>query len=38
MPCTAENNFVPEPPRAHADLIYLCFPNNPTGASRRVSN
>ena len=32
MPCTAENNFVPEPPQAHADLIYLCFPNNPTGA------
>nr|MBA2430557.1 LL-diaminopimelate aminotransferase [Chthoniobacterales bacterium] len=32
MPCTAENNFVPEPPQEHADLIYLCFPNNPTGA------
>ena len=32
LPCTAENNFVPEPPSAHADLIYLCFPNNPTGA------
>lgn len=32
MPCTAENNFVPEPPSAHADLVYLCFPNNPTGA------
>ncbi|CAN5568260.1 LL-diaminopimelate aminotransferase [soil metagenome] len=32
MPCTAENNFVPEPPIEHADLIYLCFPNNPTGA------
>jgi LL-diaminopimelate aminotransferase len=27
-----ENNFVPEPPREHADVIYLCFPNNPTGA------
>jgi hypothetical protein len=32
MPCTAENNFVPEPPKEHADLVYLCFPNNPTGA------
>jgi LL-diaminopimelate aminotransferase len=32
MPATAENNFVPEPPRERADLIYLCFPNNPTGA------
>jgi LL-diaminopimelate aminotransferase len=28
---TAENNFVPEPPEEHADLVYLCFPNNPTG-------
>jgi LL-diaminopimelate aminotransferase len=32
LPCTAENNFVPEPPSEHIDLIYLCFPNNPTGA------
>ena len=32
LPCTAENNFVPEPPREHVDLAYLCFPNNPTGA------
>jgi len=32
LPCTVENNFVPEPPREHADVIYLCFPNNPTGA------
>jgi LL-diaminopimelate aminotransferase len=32
LPCTIENNFVPEPPREHADVIYLCFPNNPTGA------
>ena len=29
---TPANNFVPDPPDAHADLIYLCFPNNPTGA------
>jgi LL-diaminopimelate aminotransferase len=32
LPCTPENNFVPEPPKEHADLVYLCFPNNPTGA------
>ncbi len=32
MPCTEENNFVPEPPKEKVDLIYLCFPNNPTGA------
>src|SRR5437016_747073 len=32
LPCTAENNFVPEPPKEHIDLVYLCFPNNPTGA------
>jgi LL-diaminopimelate aminotransferase len=31
LPCVAENEFVPEPPREHADLVYLCFPNNPTG-------
>ncbi len=32
MPCTAENNFVPELPGQPVDLIYLCYPNNPTGA------
>jgi len=32
LPCTPENSFVPEPPREHVDLVYLCFPNNPTGA------
>jgi LL-diaminopimelate aminotransferase len=32
LPCTAENNFVPDLPREHVDLVYLCFPNNPTGA------
>jgi len=31
LPCTAENNFLPELPQSRADLIYLCFPNNPTG-------
>lgn len=32
MPCTAENGFSPEIPSCTVDLIYLCFPNNPTGA------
>jgi len=32
MPCTAENNFIPDLPTDNVDLIYLCFPNNPTGA------
>jgi LL-diaminopimelate aminotransferase len=32
LSCTAENNFVPDPPKEHVDLVYLCFPNNPTGA------
>jgi LL-diaminopimelate aminotransferase len=32
LPCIADNQFVPEPPKEHVDLIYLCFPNNPTGA------
>jgi LL-diaminopimelate aminotransferase len=32
LPCTAENKFVPEPPKEHVDVVYLCFPNNPTGA------
>lgn len=31
MPCKKENNFLPEIPNQHADMIYLCFPNNPTG-------
>lgn len=30
--CTVENHFVPAPPAQQADLVYLCFPNNPTGA------
>jgi LL-diaminopimelate aminotransferase len=32
LPCTAANGFVAEPPKEHADVVYLCFPNNPTGA------
>jgi LL-diaminopimelate aminotransferase len=33
MECTRENGFVPDLPREKVDLIYLCFPNNPTGAT-----
>lgn len=33
MPCTAENGFAPSLPKQVPDLIYLCFPNNPTGAT-----
>lgn len=33
MPCTAENNFAPDLPKETPDIIYLCFPNNPTGAT-----
>jgi LL-diaminopimelate aminotransferase len=32
LPCTAANRFVPRPPNDRVDLVYLCFPNNPTGA------
>ena len=32
LPCTAENDFQPALPDRHVDLIYLCYPNNPTGA------
>ena len=31
LPVTAENDFKPELPKERVDLIYLCFPNNPTG-------
>ena len=31
MPCTAENGFVPQIPNRRVDVIYLCYPNNPTG-------
>lgn len=33
MPCTAENDFAPELPKEVPDIIYLCFPNNPTGST-----
>lgn len=31
IPCTSENDFIPELPQEIPDIIYLCFPNNPTG-------
>lgn len=33
MPCLEQNNFAPELPKETPDLIYLCFPNNPTGST-----
>lgn len=33
MPCTMENDFVPEFPKETPDMIYLCYPNNPTGSA-----
>ena len=33
IPCTAENNFVPALPAERPDIIYLCYPNNPTGTA-----
>ncbi len=33
MPCTAANGYAPELPTETPDVIYLCFPNNPTGAT-----
>jgi len=32
LPCTEENGFFPAYPKEKVDMIYLCFPNNPTGA------
>lgn len=33
LPCTAENNFVPQLPTTKVDIIYLCYPNNPSGTT-----
>ena len=38
MPCTEYNGFVPEFPRERPDMIYLCFPNNPTGMTISKEN
>ena len=37
MPCTGENKFAPELPKETPDMIYLCFPNNPTGSTIKRS-
>jgi LL-diaminopimelate aminotransferase len=33
LPCKEENNFIPDLPKERVDLIYLCYPNNPTGTT-----
>src|SRR5574344_1050113 len=33
MPCTAENSFIPAIPEKRIDIVYLCYPNNPTGTT-----
>src|SRR6266850_196434 len=33
LPCRPGNGFIPEPPKRHVDVVYLCSPNNPTGAA-----
>lgn len=33
LPCTSENDFIPELPKTKVDIIYLCYPNNPTGTT-----
>ena len=33
LPCTAENHFIPSLPQEPVDMIYLCYPNNPTGTT-----
>lgn len=33
LPCTAENNFIPSLPTGNPDVVYLCYPNNPTGTT-----
>ena len=33
LPCTAENGFTPALPRQRVDVVYLCYPNNPTGTA-----
>jgi LL-diaminopimelate aminotransferase len=33
LPCTAENGFIPGLPKNRVDIVYLCFPNNPTGTT-----
>jgi len=37
LPCTKENNFIPALPEKRPDVIYLCYPNNPTGTTLKKS-
>ncbi len=36
MPCTADNGFIPEIPSEKTDIVFLCYPNNPTGTTASV--
>lgn len=38
IPCTEEQQFIPEPPKEHCDAIYLCSPSNPTGVAMTRSH
>ena len=33
MPCTSDNDFIPQIPDKRIDIVYLCYPNNPTGTT-----
>ncbi len=33
LPCNAENGFIPEIPEKKVDIVFLCYPNNPTGTT-----
>jgi len=33
LPCTADNDFIPEIPSERVDIVFLCYPNNPTGTA-----
>ena len=35
IPCTQEQQFIPQPPEEHCDVLYLCSPNNPTGVAMK---
>ena len=37
LPCGAENDFAPPLPSEHADIVYLCSPNNPTGTAMNAA-
>lgn len=37
IPCTSDTDFIPELPSQKVDIVYLCFPNNPTGTALNKS-